>query len=148
MSREMSDWRNFWLRSICKCAEYCCNLSGGVVLNVWFTTNGICVKKNTIYMWRKQAIIKWSHQVISIVACCHSAKLFAHAARDFRSQQYYSTYRRKIWWLRLRIWCLVKWVGLEFALEKKKNNWGLKICPISFFGYSYSRRLLQLVLGI
>jgi len=25
--------------------------------------------------------------VISIVACCHSAKLCAHAARDFLSQQ-------------------------------------------------------------
>jgi len=25
--------------------------------------------------------------MISIVACCHSAKLCAHAARDFRSQQ-------------------------------------------------------------
>jgi len=25
--------------------------------------------------------------VNSIVACCHSAKLCAHAARDFRSQQ-------------------------------------------------------------
>jgi len=25
--------------------------------------------------------------VISIVACCHGAKLCAHAARDFRSQQ-------------------------------------------------------------
>jgi len=26
--------------------------------------------------------------VNSIVACCHSAKLCAYAARDFRSQQY------------------------------------------------------------
>ena len=25
----------------------CCNLSGGVALNVWFTTNGKCVKNNT-----------------------------------------------------------------------------------------------------
>ena len=38
------------------------------------------------YMWRKQAIIEWSWHVNSIVACCHSAKLFAHASRDFRSQ--------------------------------------------------------------
>jgi len=29
--------------------------------------------------------------VISIVACCHGAKLCAHAARDFRSQQYQPT---------------------------------------------------------
>ena len=37
-------------------------------------------------MWREQAIIEWSRRVISIVACCHGAKLCAHAARDFRSQ--------------------------------------------------------------
>jgi len=28
--------------------SYCCNLSGGVALIVWFTTNGMCVKNNTI----------------------------------------------------------------------------------------------------
>ena len=27
----------------------CCNLSGGVALNVWFTTNGMCAKNNDIY---------------------------------------------------------------------------------------------------
>jgi len=25
--------------------------------DAWFPTNGICVKNNTIYMWREQAII-------------------------------------------------------------------------------------------
>ena len=39
------------------------------------------------YMWRELAIIEWSWHVNSIVACCHSAKLCAHAFRDFRSQQ-------------------------------------------------------------
>ena len=39
-------------------------------------------------MWREQAIIEWSWHVNSNVACCHSAKLCAHAAQDFRSQQY------------------------------------------------------------
>ena len=38
------------------------------------------------YMWREQAIIEWSWHVNSIVACCHSAKLCACAAWDFRSQ--------------------------------------------------------------
>ena len=28
----------------------CCNLSGDVALNVWFTTNGMCVKNNTIHI--------------------------------------------------------------------------------------------------
>ena len=41
------------------------------------------------YMWREQEIIEWSWHVNSIVACCHSAKLCAYAARDFRSQQYH-----------------------------------------------------------
>ena len=40
------------------------------------------------YTWREQAIIEWSWHVNSIVPCCHSAKLCAYAARDFRSQQY------------------------------------------------------------
>ena len=35
----------------------CCNLSVGVALNVRFTTSGMCAK-NTIYMWREQAIIE------------------------------------------------------------------------------------------
>ena len=38
-------------------------------------------------MWREQAIIEWSWRVNSVVACCHSVKLCAHATRDFRSQQ-------------------------------------------------------------
>ena len=57
-------------------------------------------------MWREQAIIEWSWYVNSIVACCHSAKLCAHDARDFRSQQYQwrtqkifmGDWFRVIWW--------------------------------------------------
>ena len=37
---------------------WCCNLSGGVALIVWFTTNGMCAKNNNIYAWREQAIIR------------------------------------------------------------------------------------------
>ena len=48
----------------------CCNFSVDIVVNVWFTTNGICAKNNTIYMWHEQAIIEWLRRVISIVACC------------------------------------------------------------------------------
>ena len=51
-----------------------------------FTTNGMCVKKNTTYTWHEKAIIEWSWHVISIVACCHSMKLCAYAAQDFPSQ--------------------------------------------------------------
>ena len=49
--------------------RYCCNFSGGVALIVWFTTNGMYVKNNTIhtYMWREQAIIEWSWREL---CCC------------------------------------------------------------------------------
>ena len=36
------------VRFVVKRRGCCCNLSGGVGLIVWFTTNGICVKNNTI----------------------------------------------------------------------------------------------------
>ena len=38
----------------------CCNLSSGVALLVWFTTNGMCAKNKNIYAWREQAIIRES----------------------------------------------------------------------------------------
>jgi len=96
--------RKFW---------YCCNLSGGVALIVWFTTNGMCAKNNTIiYVARASSskrdcdvvalpILTYEQlnfmtsvreerlrRMISVVACCHGAKLCAYAARDFRLQQY------------------------------------------------------------
>ena len=78
--------RSVWF--VVKRRGYCCNLSGGVALIIWFTTNVICAMNKNISIWREQAIIEWSRRVISIVACCHGAKFCAHAARDFRSQQY------------------------------------------------------------
>ena len=44
----------------------CCNLSGGVALDAWFTTNGMCAKNNNIYAWREQAIIEWLRRGISV----------------------------------------------------------------------------------
>ena len=67
---------------------YCCNLSGGIALNVWFTTNGMCAKNNNMYTWHERAIIEWLQRMNSIVACCHTVKLCAHTARALRSQQY------------------------------------------------------------
>ena len=45
-------WRDFRLHSPG------CNLSGGIALIVWFTTNGVCRKNKNIYTWREQAIIR------------------------------------------------------------------------------------------
>ena len=48
-----------------------------------------CARRTTpINTWHEQAIKEWSRRVISIVACCHSAKLCAHSALALRSQHY------------------------------------------------------------
>ena len=52
---------------------------------------------HVLYMWHEQAMIEWLRRMISIVACCHSVKLCAHAARDFRWQHH--THQ----WLRLQL---------------------------------------------
>jgi len=42
-------WRNLQMISMSQEWRWkCCNLSGGVALIVWFTTNGMCVKNNII----------------------------------------------------------------------------------------------------
>jgi len=47
------------VRSLGKKGEMLLQLSLGVVLNVGFTTNGMCVKKNThAHLARKQATIE------------------------------------------------------------------------------------------
>jgi len=71
------------VRFVVKRKGCCCNLSGCIVLNVWSTTNGMCVKNNNMYTWREQAILEWLQCMNSIVACCHSAKLCTHAAWAF-----------------------------------------------------------------
>jgi len=58
-------------------SKYCCNLSGGVGLIVWFTTNGMCAKNKNIYAWREQAIIRdcdaWSLLLLAV-----TVRSFAH----------------------------------------------------------------------
>jgi len=91
----------------------CCNHSGGVALIVWFTTNRMCAKNKNIFTWREQAIKEWSRRVISIVACCHSATLCAHAARDFRSQQYQRM------WLPQLCFSVSRFLSQTFAVLKR-----------------------------
>jgi len=75
------------VRFVVKRRGCCCNLSGGVALNVWFTTNGMCAKNNNIHMCREQVMIVFEAR--ELYCCyCHGAKLCTHAARDFRSQHY------------------------------------------------------------
>jgi len=50
--------RSVWF--VVKKRGCCCNLSGGVALIVWFTTNEMCAMNKNICMWHEQAIIDWS----------------------------------------------------------------------------------------
>jgi len=81
----------FLLTSVVQNVCVCTAATSPVVLR-WVCDSprtGCAWRITPLCMWREQAIIEWSRRVISIVACCHGAKLCAHAIRDFRSQQYY-----------------------------------------------------------
>jgi len=61
----------------------CCSLSVNIVVNVRFTTSGMCVKNNTL-------VARTSRNEISTtrdLSQCNSGKLWALAARPFQSQQ-------------------------------------------------------------
>jgi len=66
---QMSAWFNYFLPTghftktwqlagLFQQKMYCCNLSGGVALIVWFTTNEMCVKNKNMYAWSEQAITR------------------------------------------------------------------------------------------
>ena len=66
-------------------------LALSMALNVRFNTHEMWATNHTqtYCMWCKQAIIVM-RRVISVVACCHRAKLCAQATRAFLSQQCYT----------------------------------------------------------
>ena len=98
-----------------------------------------CVRRTKIYVWREQAIIEWSRRVISIVACCHGAKLCAYAARDFRSQHYQSleilTLAQMLWTARVGVCCRT-----VSATTKTKNLHllGRRLCEQPKLMYTYN----------
>ena len=68
----------------------CCNLSGGVALIVWFTTNGMCVKNNTtMYVARasnnRVIPMEWSWWVTSNNVCEPGEQLIVLANGDDES---------------------------------------------------------------
>ena len=71
------------------------------------------------YMWGEQAIIEWSWHVNSIVACCHSVKLCAYAARNFQSQQY------------LCLFLILVWIGCRLSCAVEVHIWSY----YTFFKY-------------
>ena len=64
--------------------------------------------KKPIYMWHEQPIIEWLQRMISIVACCHSVKLYALAAKAFRSQQLQTAKNLVVHWMNIHIAAFIK----------------------------------------
>jgi len=63
-------------------ASFCCNLSGGIALIVWFTTNGMCVKNNTIIYVARASNSK--RDCKHDLCCCLLPR--CEALRTFRSR--------------------------------------------------------------
>ena len=57
---------------------YCCNLSGGVALIVWFITNGMCVKNNTIIYVPQASNSKRDCNAWSLLLLAAPVWIFAH----------------------------------------------------------------------
>jgi len=58
--------------------SYCCNLSSGVALIVWFTTNGMCVKNNTIIYVARASNSKRDCDAWSLLLLAAAVRSFAH----------------------------------------------------------------------
>ena len=56
----------------------CCNLSGGVALIVWFTTNGMRVNNNTIIYGRQASNSKRDCDTWSLLLLAATVRSFAH----------------------------------------------------------------------
>jgi len=56
----------------------CCNLSGGVALNVWFTTNGMYVKNNTIINVARASNNKRDCDAWTLLLLAAAVRSFAH----------------------------------------------------------------------
>jgi len=95
--------QNYWLRfEICLTSFFRPHTGLYVLQPLWWCCVDCVIhherdvreEQHHTYMWREQAIIEWSWHMNSIVACCRSAKLCAHAARDFRSQHMITPHNR------------------------------------------------------
>ena len=71
------------VRFVVKRRGCCCNLSGGVALIVWFTTNGICVKNNTIIYVARASNSKRDCGAWSRLLLATTVRSFAHMPLGF-----------------------------------------------------------------
>ena len=83
------------VRFVVKRRGCCCNPSGGVALIVWFTTNGMCVKNNTIMYVERTS----NNRVISLgdLYCCLLPR--CEALRTCRSGFLIATVKYNIFWI-------------------------------------------------
>ena len=66
------------VRFVVKRRGCCCNLSGGVALIVWFTTNGMCARNNTIIYVRRASNSKRDCDAWSLLLLAVTVRSFAH----------------------------------------------------------------------
>jgi len=88
--------------------------------NEQFTTNGMCAKNSTyMHVARKSSdrvITVWR----TVVACCHSVKLCAHAARTFRLQTQYKNNINNVF----HLWRVLRFFLRKFSKDLFSLNWG------------------------
>jgi len=71
--------KNVWsVRFVVKRTGCCCNLSGGVALIVWFSTNGMCMKNNTIIYVARASNSKRDCDAWSLLLLAVTVWNFAH----------------------------------------------------------------------
>ena len=68
--------RSVWF--VVKRRGCCCNLSGGVALIVWFTTNGMWVKNNTIHICGANKQWQSDHGMWTLLLLAATVRSFAH----------------------------------------------------------------------
>ena len=107
----------------------CCNLSGGVALIVWFTTNGMCVKNNTTTYVARASNSKRDCYVVALpILTCERLNVTTSVRKE-----------------RLRAWSLLLLAATvrSFAhmplgisdrdsltvLDDETTEWLLNICP-------------------
>ena len=132
----------------------CCNLSGGVALIMWFTTNGMCVKNKTIIYVARASTRKRDCDMISLpILTCErlnvttsvrkerlralSLVLLAATVRSFVHMPLGISDRNSVWWscivtscLSAEDWTSSKKVVLE-RFDTVEHGWARERCRSS-----------------
>jgi len=70
---------------------WCCNLCSGVALIVWFTTNGMCMKNNTITYVARASNSKRDCDTWSLLLLAATVRSYAHSTTSVPTRFYSSS---------------------------------------------------------